>query len=585
MKTLLIFLICLGIFIALLYYTYFVKTNDMKKITDIKNLNDMKKITDIKNLNDMKKMIHPNHMIEKKSPKILILIISFTGHERWNFEKEIWIKQIEKNIPNIDIFFIECARNHSIKNHSIENNQYMLIKNCNESFIPGIYQKSLLALKDFPNYDFYVRTNLSTFFIFDHLKLLVKTLPISVPIFSGHFLKKKKIVSGTGILFNKKARDILLQEGFETEYFNNNKLPDDVLISQIFFKNNVQYYELENKKTLYFDYQQTLHSQLKEIQTNQISMCRMKHTDLIVEESILKKMLPCFKILYIKNWVDYHYEIIESIYEQYSQIILDNLQFPIVYIDIIENKSFQDYFSKKYPNVIFQKPVNNYYDYCIDCTYSTEYLNYYKEKSYYLNDNKHFYIQHTIQPSDLDKKNIYYLTPLAKQRYLSCHYLPFRNLLKKNQTVPIFILQGDVNYKNKQKSRHYSLLCSVLKRNYYHDYKIKIIGRGDTIPDEFLPFKDKIIFKSNLNFEDYHKEFLDGYAILTLTSKKYTPRYYKNCLTSSINYAKAYELYAIIDKDLQDIYHLSKAFIYEKEDDFTTIFEESLNYFYQNIAI
>ena len=37
-------------------------------------------------------------------------------------------------------------------------------------------------------------------------------------------------------------------QNVESYYFNNNENPDDVLISQIFFKNNVQYYELENKK-------------------------------------------------------------------------------------------------------------------------------------------------------------------------------------------------------------------------------------------------------------------------------------------------------------------------------------------------
>jgi hypothetical protein len=91
---------------------------------------------------------------------------------------------------------------------------------------------------------------------------------------------------------------------------------------------------------------------------------------------------------------------------------------------------------------------------------------------------------------------------------------------------------------------------------------------------------NKIVLKKNLNFIDYHTEFLDAYCILPLISKKTHPTYYKNKLTSSINYARGYKLKCLIDKDLQDIYELNNAEIYNDIDDITIGFVKTLEQFY-----
>ena len=84
-----------------------------------------------------------------------------------------------------------------------------------------------------------------------------------------------------------------------------------------------------------------------------------------------------------------------------------------------------------------------------------------------------------------------------------------------------------------------------------------------------------------MEFQGYHKEFLDGYCLLTLTSKEKTPSYYKNKLTSSINYIKGYKLKCILDKDLQDIYHLKNSYVYDSRDKIVTLFHQSLQDFYR----
>ena len=82
------------------------------------------------------------------------------------------------------------------------------------------------------------------------------------------------------------------------------------------------------------------------------------------------------------------------------------------------------------------------------------------------------------------------------------------------------------------------------------------------MPKELNKHKNKILLKNNLNFIDYHKEFLDAYCILPLISKTTHSQYYNSKLTSSINYARGYKLKCLIDEDLQEIYKLDNVEVY-----------------------
>ena len=76
------------------------------------------------------------------------------------------------------------------------------------------------------------------------------------------------------------------------------------------------------------------------------------------------------------------------------------------------------------------------------------------------------------------------------------------------------------------------------------------------------------------------EEFLDAYCILPLISKNTHKHYYTDKLTSTINYARAYELKCLIDKDLQNIYNLSNVEIYNNIDDIVSAFNNTLKIFY-----
>ena len=113
------------------------------------------------------------------------------------------------------------------------------------------------------------------------------------------------------------------------------------------------------------------------------------------------------------------------------------------------------------------------------------------------------------------------------------------------------------------------------------NFKIKLLGRNE-LDNSLKKYKDKIIFKKNLSFVDYHKEFNDCYCILPLITKKSHPQYYNKKLTSTINYATGYNLKCLIDKDLQDIYNLENVEIFNDQNDIVDKFKKTLQDFYNS---
>ena len=234
------------------------------------------------------------------------------------------------------------------------------------------------------------------------------------------------------------------------------------------------------------------------------------------------------KKLLITNNYPSHYEIIESVIVKYFDILNIAKTIPMeVYLNIQQNTPFKNYITAKYPAIKFENITN--YDYYINCTF-------YDSDFKWLgltNLNKKF-ISHEITQRLLDHSSVCFLTPLSKKRFYDADIMPFSENKVVSKT-PIYIIQGNLN----QNRRCLSLLTKILSKTYKYDFVIKLIGRGH-LPPPLKKYQNRIILKSNLNFVDYHKQFLDAYCILPLITKKSHPHYYTTKLTSTINYAKGY---------------------------------------------
>jgi len=276
-------------------------------------------------------------------------------------------------------------------------------------------------------------------------------------------------------------------------------------------------------------------------------------------------------IIYISNPLVFHNEIVMSVIEKYDKIIsIEKNKEDIIYFNYGNNNSFLEYVKTYYPYINYGIPDE--YDYYIQCTFYPDELNIKK----YKNDKKHHYISHEYQ-EEFDKPNIFYLTPLCNSnKYMYCDVLPYQNEKIKSD-IPIYIIQGEMSINR----RNFDLLEKILEETKSLEYKIKIIGKG-RLNKKFDKYSEKIISKSYLNFIDYHKEFLNCYCILPLTLKETQPQYYKNKLTSSINYGLAYKLKFLIDNDLNNIYNLENVELFNDENDIVAAFKKTYCDFYAN---
>lgn len=263
-----------------------------------------------------------------------------------------------------------------------------------------------------------------------------------------------------------------------------------------------------------------------------------------------------------------HYEIIESIIVKYNTIITGCKPVSKIHISIYKNKSFEKYITEKHQNVSFGKIFNP--DYTI---YSTIY-----DKDYNIieqNSSNKFYISHRISDKLKKLNNVFFLSELAStQNIFNATILPYMDNVKPKTEFPIFVIQGSL------KRRNINALEILLSRNFSKNFKIKILCKEVNLPSNLLKYKNKIILKSNLDYENFHKQFLDVYCLLTLISKTTHPQYYSQTLTSSVNYIRSYNLKCIVDEDLQNIYSFENAETYNNNDQFISKFEKVLNQFY-----
>ena len=281
-------------------------------------------------------------------------------------------------------------------------------------------------------------------------------------------------------------------------------------------------------------------------------------------------------ILFIENNVHFHYEIIESLLVHYHRLLpISCKESVMIHLSVLDNTSFIHYIQEKYSNVKVSIP--NKYDYYISATiFDIDYLTIPK------NSLTHFYISHEITERLKELSNVFFLTPLSltssiRYKYFIANHLPFteKKIISK---IPIYIIQGNI----KHSRRYYKLLKIILDANYEYPFIIKLVGRGYLL-EELQEYSDRLVVKNNLEFTDYHSEFLDAYCILPLITKKTHLQYYQYKLTSTINYSIAYGLKCLIDQDLQEIYHLPNVEIFQDETDIVHAFKKTLNDFYNPI--
>lgn len=161
--------------------------------------------------------------------KVLLLIISSPGNEYKRFE-DLWRYYMFCH-KDIDAYFIEFRKQNDI--YKLEDSKLYL--QGEESIIPGCFRKTISSMKhlNYDDYDFVVRTNLSSMIQLHRLMLYLEEMPRTL-YYAGCQGKYKNIPFCSGALFIM-SKDIaeFLCSG---DYTISNNLIDDVQIGDIINK-------------------------------------------------------------------------------------------------------------------------------------------------------------------------------------------------------------------------------------------------------------------------------------------------------------------------------------------------------------
>lgn len=287
-------------------------------------------------------------------------------------------------------------------------------------------------------------------------------------------------------------------------------------------------------------------------------------------------------ILLLINNKPYHYEILETIIKFYYKIlnISKPSKKPRILLEIKNNAIFSSYITTKYPHVEINKHLFFGYDYLINCSvYSIDY-EIVKNSIQNSSKNNIHYICHDVSYDMKSLQNVHYITPLHNNNNFYCDVLPYGELPKTKMDIPVYIIQGELTMFR----RNYNLLKIILSGKYEYPYKFVIIGKGTPckeLMELYHTYKDKIELKCDLTFLEYHREFLSCYCLFPCISKEENNMYYSNKLTSSISYARGYNLPILLDSELQSIYNCKKAYVYKNNDKLQKYFNKSLEQFYK----
>jgi len=174
----------------------------------------------------------------------ILLILSSDDLTIYNTFKNIWKKYMHKE-PTILSFFLQTNPNQ-LEDINISNDTIIVKTNFGQN---DLIDNTIVALdyirKNF-NYNFILRTSISSFWILDRLSKELNTIP-KINIYAGLLSDSpqgQQFVSGSGILLSKDIVDILIYSyNQHTDIKTHNHIlnnAEDLIIASILFSNGVK---------------------------------------------------------------------------------------------------------------------------------------------------------------------------------------------------------------------------------------------------------------------------------------------------------------------------------------------------------
>lgn len=179
-----------------------------------------------------------------KEMKLLVLAIASDDKPYYVELQKVWRSYMNYDPKHVEAYFLKFDPNLQTP-HKIEDNTIWI--RGEETYIPGLGDKTILAMEAMlprlKEFDFVVRTNLSSFYVFPRLLELVKTLPTTRcyhacenKIIQGDGLPYIPFGSGAGLIFSPDMVELMVKNKHELLGSN---LVDDVLFGWFFHRKNI----------------------------------------------------------------------------------------------------------------------------------------------------------------------------------------------------------------------------------------------------------------------------------------------------------------------------------------------------------
>lgn len=185
-----------------------------------------------------------------KEMKTLILIIATDDKPAYQELQKIWEVYMNSDPEHFEVYFLRADPDIS-SDYEIRANE-IIVRN-KESYIPGILEKTLLGIKAMlprmHEFDYVIRTNLSSFYPFNNLFNYLASLP-KEKCYAGVSLYQTKelglpqgirwvnFVSGAGIILSRDMAELIVNKSDSLDIYKN-QMPDDVFIGLFFNRKKI----------------------------------------------------------------------------------------------------------------------------------------------------------------------------------------------------------------------------------------------------------------------------------------------------------------------------------------------------------
>lgn len=180
--------------------------------------------------------------------KVLILIIASDTHPAYTELQQVWRSYMHLAPANIEAYFIKADPNLVAGNEVVGDTIFSKVE---ETYKPGILKKTVLSmecmLQKNSQFDYVLRTNLSSFYIFPRLLEFIDKLP-EKNCYAAHPLLPSRDLPyefwglsfgwGTGFILSRDVVEEMVKNKEEL-FWRSSEIPDDVLVGLFCYRRDI----------------------------------------------------------------------------------------------------------------------------------------------------------------------------------------------------------------------------------------------------------------------------------------------------------------------------------------------------------